>query len=49
MFQMCLYDPLNTDNAVKKVHCSFLGLLAGLRKYVHKESLYEEFGRCPDL
>ena len=47
MFQKFLYKPLDVDNAVEDVHCSFLRLLAGLGKSVHKESLYKEFGRYP--
>ena len=49
--KLFIYDPLNIDNAVEKVHCqscgSFLRLLAGLVKSVHKESLYKELGGYP--
>ena len=45
MFQKFLYDSLNVDNAVEKVHSSFLRLLAGLGTSVHNDSLYKEFGR----
>jgi hypothetical protein len=49
MFATWCKDPLNRNNGPEKVHTDFLRQISGMPKFVHKMSLYREFGRQPLL
>ena len=47
MFAKWCKDPLNRSNLPEKVHTDFLRQISGMPQFVHKMSLYREFGRRP--